>query len=812
MNKILLSIGMFLILAAAGNGQTMKAYLEAAEQALEQGNHYAALVYFDEALEFDTNRVDLLYKSAEAARSFNAYKIAAERYKKVIEKEKNAEYPLASFWRAVMLQRLGEYEEASMAFSMYLSEYGGDDEYYSARATKEKEAVEWAIEGAPSPYREVNLEHLDGSVNTPYSEFGALATEEIMYFSSLRYTKEDDDRYPKRTVSKILKKEKDDPEGTPIEGGLNETNLHTAHTSFSMDGTRMYYTLCDYKTDDSILCKIYLRRIDEDGILGEAIALPDYINVEGFTATQPNIGYDPFLNKEVLFYVSDKDGGRGKNDIYYSVIDGSGNFAQPINLESVNTPEDDISPFYHKKTKTLFFSSEGYFGYGGFDVFCVKQTDAGWGKVENISTPINSSFHDVYFTLSDDQKTGYFSSNRLGSMYLDEEQEACCFDVYKANIKPCDLTLKTLVFDALNNELLLSTKTVLKNLTDDEATRLSDSLTGGQFLKELDCNKEYRIVVEKEGYYPDSIAFSTIDIEDLDTILKKIYLYPSHLDLDVLTFNKRTLKELKGATVRVVDLLDRSVPDLVLTNPDSNTFAFKVERGKQYRIIASKENFTTASIDFETPEDRGNNERIVKKLYLEPAGFLKYLPLYIYYDNDQPNPKSWTSTTDQLYTQTFDPYYAKKDTFKQIYSEGLEGEAKTVAENSIDEFFDNKLKKGYDEYLLMLELLHTLLDQGMNFEIVVRGFASPRASSAYNKRLGERRFDAVRNEIEGYQEGVLIPFIKNGALKIRYVSYGEQQAPKTVSDDLNDERNSIYSPDASKERRVEVIEVKKISN
>lgn len=796
----------------------MKAFLEAAEKSLEEGNHYAALLYFDEALQFDTNRIDLIYKSAEAARSFNAYRIAAEKYKMVAEREKNAEYPLASFWRAVMLQRLGDYENASLEYSLYLSEHEGEDEYFTSRAKKEKEAVDWAITGAPSPYRSVALEHLDGSVNTPYSEFGAISTEEILYFSSLRYTKENDDRYPKRLVSKILKKDNDAPEGEPIEGGLNSSDIHTAHTTFSLDGKRMYYTICEYLTDDSIQCQIFFRRIDEEGILGDAIRLPDFINVDSFTTTQPHIGYDPILKKEVLFYVSDKPGGKGKKDIYFSVIDASGNFSQPMNLQPVNTPEDEMSPFYHKDSKTLYFSSEGYNGYGGLDIYNIRQLEKGWGKVENIGEPINSSFHDVYYVLEDDRETAYFSSNRIGSLYLDDQQEACCFDIYRAHIKPCDLVLKTIVYDALNNEPLYSCTTTLKNLSDEEQDILFPGTKGNEFNKELDCNKEYRVVVEKFGYYPDSVAFSTADLGDVDTLVKKIYLYPSHLDLEVFTFNKRTLKELNGATIKVVDLTDRSMPDLVITNPDSNNFSFKVERGKQYRIIASKENFTTASIDFATPEDRDNNETIIKKLYLEPAGFLKYLPLAIYFDNDRPDPRSWSRNASTDYTSTFDPYYARKDSFKLIFTGELEGETKQIAEEAVEDFFENKLRKGAEDYLLMLDLLYTLLDQGMDFEIVVTGFASPRASSAYNQRLGERRFDAVRNEIESYRReegekyGVLKKFIDNKSLKITYRSKGELTAPKTVSDDLKDERNSIYSPEASLERRVEVIEVKKINN
>lgn len=813
MKKISLSLILLFFLIQAGTGQSMKAFLEAAEEAQEEGNHYAALKYYDEALSFDTSRIDILYKSAEAARNFHAYSSAVKKYQKVVDQEQNGEYPLATFWLALMQQRIGMYEEATLNYGLYISEYGEDDEYYTSRARKEMAAAQWAIEGAPSPFREVTVEHLDASINSPYSEFGAISLEDKMYYTSLRFTKENDDRYPKRLVSKILEREGEGTTGMPIEGDLNSDDFHTAYTTFSLDGKRMYYNICHYYKDDSILCQIYYRPIDEEGNFGDSVKLPDFINLDSVTNTQPHISHDPFLDKEVLYFVSDRPGGKGKKDIYYSVIDTSGNFSNPINLETINTPEDEMAPFFHADSKMLYFSSEGYTGYGGLDIYRARKMESSWGKIENLGQPINSSFHDVYYVLEKDRKTAHYSSNRIGSFYLDNEHEACCFDIYKANITPCNLVLKTLVYDAITGEPIYSTSVVLRNLSDEEEEELMAGIDGNDFEKELECNKEYRIHASQFGYYPDSIAFSTADIDEgIDTLVKKIYLFPSHLDLEVLTFNKITLEALEGVTVRIVNLTDSNVPDLVLTNPDSNNFNFMVERGKQYRIVASKENFSPVSLDFETPEDRENNEKIIKKLYLAPAGFLKYLPLYIYYDNDKPNSKSWNKTTDKLYTETFDPYYAKKDTFKTVYVDTLSGEEKRLAEEAIDDFFENKLKKGYDEYLKVLEDLEVLLNQGMDFEIVVKGYASPRASSAYNKRLGERRYNAVKNEIEGYREGVLIKYIRSGNLKIRYISYGDQTAPSHVSGDLDDERNSIYSPEASKERRVEVIEVKKIGN
>ena len=107
-----------------------------------------------------------------------------------------------------------------------------------------------------------------------------------------------------------------------------------------------------------------------------------------------------------------------------------------------------------------------------------------------------------------------------------------------------------------------------------------------------------------------------------------------------------------------------------------------------------------------------------------------------------------------------------------------------------------------------LDYITGQLQDGYAFDISLRGFASPRADTRYNLALSQRRVVSVQNEIKAYNNGVLVPFINNGQLKITELSFGESLAPDNVSDVLYDRRNSIFSPEASKERRVEIVEIK----
>ncbi|MBK8966265.1 MAG: hypothetical protein IPM36_06220 [Lewinellaceae bacterium] len=102
------------------------------------------------------------------------------------------------------------------------------------------------------------------------------------------------------------------------------------------------------------------------------------------------------------------------------------------------------------------------------------------------------------------------------------------------------------------------------------------------------------------------------------------------------------------------------------------------------------------------------------------------------------------------------------------------------------------------------------LQSGEEVEVIIKGFTSPRAESDYNLALGRRRISSVRNYFEAYAGGVLKPFVEAGKLRISEASFGETTVRSGVSDNLADERNSVYHPDAARERRVELVEIRKM--
>ncbi len=639
----LLAFGAFTLSA-----QSARAFEKAGDKAFAEKDYYTAFVHFRDAMERSPDDVGLWYKYAEVTRRFNAFEEAERYYSKVFTSKETQLYPLAAFWLGQVKKNLGKYQDALELFGTFLKN-STEADYHAQWANEELNSCRWAMEAPAEPAdKSVRIEHLDKKINTPFSEFGAVQVGNMTYYSSFRFEYPNDNKKPERKLSKLLTSE-NMAKGKVMSRDFNDEKKLTAHSTFSADGSRIYYTLCEYVNASEIRCEIVYRDKDKRDRWGKtAIKLPEVINKKGFTATQPTIGFDSVSQKEVLFFVSDRPGGKGKLDIWYCEME-KDKFLEPKNLEAANTPENDISPYFHVASQMLFFSADGRGGLGGFDVYGMKRNEA-WGEPHNLGKPVNSSYHDIYYSLDDSANGGFVSSNRPGSFYLDPDNKACCHDIY-------------------------------------------------------------RVVYKDKPESPDGIP-PTITVE---------------------------------------------------TSPTVKTY--------------------------EKLED--------------------FLPLALYFDNDEPDKRTNRTTTKKSYEETYVKYFPRKGEFVQQYTKPIDNEAEVdEATLNINDFFETEVKKGFDHLSLFSAILLQRLERGDRVEIVIKGYTSPRAKTDYNEFLAQRRISSLRNQFERWRGGVFENYIKYGKLVITEAPFGESQAASGISDDLFDERNSIYSVGASRERRVEIIEVK----
>lgn len=181
----------------------------------------------------------------------------------------------------------------------------------------------------------------------------------------------------------------------------------------------------------------------------------------------------------------------------------------------------------------------------------------------------------------------------------------------------------------------------------------------------------------------------------------------------------------------------------------------------------------------------------------------QWLPLKLYFHNDEPNPNSWDTLTQWTFTQCQISYLDKEP----IYIQQFNGDY--AALEDWESFKDVELVKTYNRLQAVLVILENRLLLGDTITLVVRGFASPLADGKYNQYLTSRRIGTLKNEIKMFRNASLVPYIDK-TLLIRSIPYGESTSKK-VSDDKKNQKQSVYSSSARSERRIEIeaIEWKK---
>jgi outer membrane protein OmpA-like peptidoglycan-associated protein/tetratricopeptide (TPR) repeat protein len=128
-----------------------------------------------------------------------------------------------------------------------------------------------------------------------------------------------------------------------------------------------------------------------------------------------------------MYFVSDKPGGLGGTDLYYSQFNDS-TWGEPINCGSkINTQGDELFPFV-VSNDMLYFSSNGHLGLGGLDVFYTNPNDT--SAVKNIGYPGNSHYDDFGLICYPNETKGYICTNRPGGKGDD--------DIYEFTIKPVE--------------------------------------------------------------------------------------------------------------------------------------------------------------------------------------------------------------------------------------------------------------------------------------------------------------------------------------------------------------------------------------
>jgi len=498
-------------------------------------------------------------KKAEAHLE-KAVKNISQKYKDNTFKERSAP-PIAWFYLGQAYHINNKFDQAIEAFNKFREFTEPNNLNLDAEINRH---IQYCINGKMLTAAPIAMEvkNIGKTINSEFPEYAPVisADESVLIFTSRRPNTtggkiaEDGSFFEDIYISYNQNGEWTEPKS--IGENIN-TPGHEATIGLSVDGQQLLI----YK-DDNGDGNIYYSKLDGD-TWQAPIKLSDNINSKSWES-HASISSDG----NTLYFTSNRKGGYGGRDIYFSRKLPNGEWGLPINMgPKINTPYDEEGPFIHPDNRTLFFSSKGHNSMGGFDVFIsLKDENGNWSQAMNLGYPLNSSDDDVFYVLSADGKRAYYSSIKEDS-YGDKDIYVASFIEFKE--KPLAL-IKGTVKDANGNVPKDVVITVSNNVTGEVVGTYIPNSKTGNYLFILPPGANYNITYEAEGYLFKSENIDIPEDANYFQINKAIELEPIQIGSKIVLnniffdFDKATLRDISKIELEKLTKLMVNNPKIIV--------------------------------------------------------------------------------------------------------------------------------------------------------------------------------------------------------------------------------------------------------
>ncbi|MBE9467195.1 MAG: OmpA family protein [Bacteroidetes bacterium] len=491
---------------------SQKNYSEKADIAFDAGQFYKAVdlyKYSYAKAKGKEQKAEIVFKTALCYRLINNSKQAEIWFKKAIKKGYPS--PLATLYFADAKKLNGKYDEAVEQYEKYKN-YVPDDKRADLGITSCTEAKQW-IEH-PTRYK-VNQVYYFNSKQSDFCPAFGKNDFKVIFFTSSREgatgNKINDvtgQYYTDIFRSRVDRKGKWS-EPVPLGKGVN-SEYDEGAISLNLKANNLYYTSFRENKEGKLGCQIYFSK--KQGVewsKGEIIP----IAADSITVGHPAISEDELI----LYFVSDMKGGQGGKDIWKITRESiTQSWGKAENLSSeINTSGNEMFPYIHKDG-TLYFSSDGHSGMGGLDIFEATPTPDGKWKIENLKSPINSSYDDFGIVFEGDIERGYFSTNRRGGKGSD--------DVYQFYLPPIEFNIEGVVKNEKSEDIIAGADINL--IGSDGTNEMKKSEANGSFSFKLNPNTDYRVITKKGGFLNGKGKETTKGLTENKTFKLDVFMSP----------------------------------------------------------------------------------------------------------------------------------------------------------------------------------------------------------------------------------------------------------------------------------------------
>ncbi|KQC30277.1 OmpA family protein [Flagellimonas eckloniae] len=433
---------------------------------------------------------------------------AAKWYGQLFSKYEKVLEPKYAFRYVHSLKGIGNYKLAKAIMKIY-SQKRDMSEYEVAQLKNNDEALDELLNRQPQFY----ISNL--AINTPVADFGPMYYKDKIVFSSSRDSLRFETsvyEWNKQPYLDFFMADTNDLGSDLAEvvqfSEILNTRYHEAVAAFIPEGNKIYFTRNNYSNQNlgrdgegTNHLKMYTSQLQG----GEWTAATEVsFNSEEYSVGQPALSPDG----QFLFFVSDMPGSIGNTDIFMVEIYKDGSFSQPKNLgPTINTSGREMFPYV--TDEKLYFASDGHLGLGGLDVFESELGRNGFGTPNNLGKPLNSNRDDFAYIVNEASDRGYFSSNREGGKGDD--------DIYSFQRleEACEQTVKGSVIRKANAQPIVNVNVELFSVDGTSLGKTATDPYGAfSFDVVLDCEAEYNIKINKQGFLPNEKAFGTTTEKD----------------------------------------------------------------------------------------------------------------------------------------------------------------------------------------------------------------------------------------------------------------------------------------------------------
>ena len=403
-------------------------------------------------------------------------------------------------------------------------------------------------------------------------------------------------------------------------------------------------------------------------------------------------------------------------------------------------------PFFDDKENMLYFSSDMPGGFGGFDLYKSKWNGEEWTSLENLGPEINSVYDEVFPSLSPDGDLIY-STNHI------ETYGGLDIVLFRDGMR----TLFPPPINSPHDDFAIS-------FAGDSLGYFSSTRSKGVFRDNIHTFSLPEPLPVEHNYYA-----TVIDVETLSPIEEALIAYVS----DSLGIYGIVITDENGRSL------------LFHSSSDPGVVNFEVSKSGYNTLSISSDEFTY--------EDTFFNIILLMEEEFIPD-LITSGKIILYFENDVP-PVSRGGFSDVAdYREAYNIYLRNRNLYFQNSINTRE---------ELDEFFEL-----VDSSMVQLELLLPYIKEqlaaGYDFSIELTAFTSPLATSRYNELLSRRRNASVKNFFRNTEHINLQEYIDNERIIFSQDIVGDTKAPAHVSASRAERQKSVYSVEASRERRVQL--------